>query len=109
MDHRPPERDWKVFREVRKLALERLCDRVLEEATAVIEDTSKTSHERFLGLFDVLGERNQEVARGFDDPKRSTMIFQLAFIQLLGLLEPEELARFSESTRDTLETLAQLR
>lgn len=103
-----PERDWKVFREIREVALERLCDRALGDAKAVIDNAAKTQHERFLELFDLLVERNQDVARGFDDPRRSAMLSQLAFIYRLGLLEADELARFSSGTREMIESLAKL-
>lgn len=104
-----PERDWRVFREVRERALERLCERALRDAEAVIQDSSRTPQERFRELFARVVERNDLVARGFDDPKRSAMFPQLAFIQGLGLLESEEAARFSEGTQERLRTLAKLR
>ncbi len=100
------EGDWKVFREVRKLALDRLCERALRAATAVAEDRSKTHHERFLGLCALVAEENERAARAFDDPKRSAMILQLALIHKLGLLEAPELARFSDGTRERIASLA---
>ena len=103
-----PERDWKVFREVREDALERLCERALRDAKALVEDSSRTHHERFLELFALVVEQNERVARGFDDPKRSAMLAQLAFLCGLGLLEGEELARFSEGTQERLRALAKL-
>jgi hypothetical protein len=102
------ERDWKVFRELREVALDRLCARILGEATAVIEDSAKTNHERFLELYRLIVDRNQDIARGFNAPRRSVMLSQLLFIHHLGLLEVEELARFSASTRETIESLAKL-
>lgn len=104
-----PERDWKVFREVRERALERLCEQALRDARAVIEDSSRNHHERFRELLALAVARNELVARGFDDPKRSAMLPQLAFIRGLGLPEDEELARFSEGTQERLRTLEKLR
>jgi len=109
MTHPFPERDWKIFREVREVALERLCERALGDAKAVVEDATKTHHQRFLELFDLLVERNRDVARGFDDLRRSTMLPQLAFILRLGLLEADEFGRFSSGTREMVEALAKLR
>lgn len=100
-----PERDWKVFRELREVALERLCERALRDATAVIEASSKTHHERFLELYTLVGERNRDIARGFDGARRSAMLIQLAFMHRLGLLEADELDRFSSSTRERIEAL----
>lgn len=102
------ERDWKVFRELRELALERLCERTLDDAVAVVDNPDKTHHERFRELFGLVVDRNKDIARGFDVLKRSAMITQLSVMDSLGLLEADELARFSANTRKTLEFLAKL-
>lgn len=106
MPRKVPERDWKVFRELRELALERFCQRTLDDAMAVIDNPDNTYHERFRELFGLVVDRNKDVARGFDVLKRSTMITQLFFMHSLGLLEADELARFSVDTRETIESLA---
>ena len=93
-----PERDWQVFRELRNVALDRLCERALRDATAIMENSAKTHHERFLELYALFVDRNQDIARGFDAPRRSVVLSQLSFIHGLGLLEADELARFSAST-----------
>ncbi len=103
-----PEKDWKVFRELREVALERLCQRALRDAKAVVEKPATSQRERFSELFALVEERNEQIARGFDDPKRSAMLLQLAFIHRLGLLESQELARFSEGIRARIESLAKL-
>jgi len=104
-----PERDWKTFRELREIALERLCERALREFGAVIGNSEKSNHARFRDLYGLIGDRNHDIARAFDGPKRSSMLLQLSIIVCLGLLESEELARFSAETRETIETLAELR
>jgi hypothetical protein len=75
---------------------------------AVIENSSKTNHARLLELYSLVVDRNQDIARGFDAPRRSVMISQLLFIHRLGLLEVDELERFSARTRETIESLAKL-
>jgi hypothetical protein len=60
----------------------------------------------FLELLALPADRNQDVARGFDGARRSVMLAQLSFIHRLGLLEAEELDRFSSGTRETIESLA---
>jgi len=103
-----PEQDWKVFRELREVALERLCERALGDAMAVIEKRDESHHKRFLELFDLLVDRNQDIARGFDAPRRSAMLAQLSFIHSLELLESDELARLSASTLEAIESRAKL-
>jgi hypothetical protein len=48
MFDRISESDWKIFKPVRKLALERFCERVLIEAERIRADVSKSQHERYV-------------------------------------------------------------
>ena len=106
MPHGYPERDWKVFRELREVALERFCERVLAGVEAFRLDRRQSHHERYLALCRWLGERNKEMALAFDDPKRSQMIHQLAAIRAHGLLTDEELGKLTAETRELVERLA---
>jgi hypothetical protein len=100
-----PESDWKVFRELREVALQRFCERVLEEVVRITRDSSRSSHERYLELFRLLQRRDDQLGDAFNDPARSRMIVQLATIQMLDLLVPGELGRFSQETRSRIEPL----
>jgi hypothetical protein len=102
-----PESDWKIFSELRLVALERFCKRVLDEVPRVPVDAEQSYHQRYLELFRWLGERNDELARAFDNPRRSQMLWQLAAIHTHGLLTPDEFARFTPQTRERVQVLAQ--
>lgn len=106
MQHGYPERDWKAFRELREVALERFCERVLAGVEAYRLDRRRSSHERYLALYRWLGERNEEMAAAFDDPKRSQMLRQLIAIRQLDLLTDEELGRFTLETRELIERVS---
>ncbi len=106
MPHPLPESDWKTFRELREVALQRFCGGVLEELRSVSQDGSRSHHERYLAVFRLLQDRDKQLAHAFDQPARSRMIVQLASIRALGLLSADELARFTEGTRDRIESLA---
>jgi hypothetical protein len=106
MSHGFPESDWKIFRELRELALDRFCKRILDQLEALRLDTSRSHHERYLDTFRFLQDRDDEVAHAFNDPRRSRMLIQLAAIHSYGLLEPNELERFSLETRDTIKSFA---
>ena len=100
-----PESDWKLFRKLHRIALERFCQRVLSELSRLAADDSKTSHERYLAIFKLIEQRDSEVAAAFNDVRRSTAVRQLAAIQLHELLSEEELAVFSPETRNTVQSL----
>ena len=102
------ERDWKVFRELRQVALERLCDKILAEAKAEIERPAKTSHEKYLSLYKLMEERDDDVARGFNDFRRSTALMQIGIIHSMGLFTGEELRRFSPETLQIIKMYANI-
>lgn len=104
--HERPESDWKVFRELREVALERFCKRVLDEVERRCRNASQSHHQRYLNVFRFLQSRDEELAHAFNDPRRSRMIVQLAAIHAYGLLEARELERFTARTRATIESLA---
>jgi len=58
--HGFPESDWKTFRELQQLALERFCKRVLEEVESILKDGSRTHHERYLDVFRLLRKRDDQ-------------------------------------------------
>ena len=101
-----PESDWKAFRELQPIALERFCKRTLAEVQAILADGSRTHHERYLDVFRLLRNRDDKLAHAFNDPRRSRMIGQLVAIYAYGLLESDEFERLSERTRATIESLA---
>jgi hypothetical protein len=88
------------------VALERFCERVFEQIDAVRNDASQTPHERYLKIYRLLQDRDEQMAHAFNRNSRSQMIFQLLAINALGILEPDELKRFSSKTQETIESLA---
>ncbi len=106
MAHGIPESDWRIFRDLRELALDRFCERVLDEVARLSQNPAGTHHERYRQLYRIVRERDEELARAFDDPRRSRMLWQLAAIYRHGLLELEEFARFTAETREAIESLA---
>jgi hypothetical protein len=102
------ESDWKIFRELRALALERFCQRVLDHVGQLAADTEKGSHERYLAVYGLVQERDQCLADMFNNPRRSTALVQLARIGSEGLLTDAEIARFSDETRASVEVFLDL-
>lgn len=77
------------------MALERFSQRVVDEAQAVCRDESLTAHERYLKLYGLIDDQNEEMASAFDDVRRSTADLQLRLIRRHGLLTEEETSQFS--------------
>src|SRR5262249_27257251 len=97
------EPDWKLFRRLQPLALDRFCQRVLTEVSRLAADSGKSNHERYLAVFKLLERRDEELADAFNNPRRSTALVQLARIRFEGLLTEEEFAGFSLETRASVQ------
>jgi hypothetical protein len=94
------ESDWKVFKQILPVALDRYCDRVLREVTALTSDATKTPHERFCEICELVRERDRTLQNGLTYLRRSTALFQLGIFYSNGLLTEEEVARFSPEARE---------
>ena len=98
-----PEADWGVFRSLHPIWIDRFCRRVNDELLRTLSDDSRDAYERYLATYKLMQKRDKEIASAFDDFRRSTAIFQIAIIRKLGVITDEELGRFSESTRASLQ------
>lgn len=98
-----PERDWKHLRKVHRLALERYCERVLQECAAILSDSGSTAHERYLKLYRITRERDRELAEAFDDMRRSRATVRLVAMRQLGVVTDEEMEGFTPETRGIVE------
>jgi mannitol-1-phosphate/altronate dehydrogenase len=92
------EADWKLFRRLRELALERFCEGALAELARIAANAEQRAHQRYLAAFRRLQRRDKELAQAFDTPRRSAAWQQLALIRSRGLLTDEEFASFSAET-----------
>lgn len=93
------ESDWRVFKEVRVVALDRLYHRILSECRTVCDDDALTAHNRYLKLYELIHNRDKDIQRAFDDFRRTTALTCLTSMWQLGLVTQTELDRFSLDTR----------
>ena len=108
MSQHIPESDWKVFRKLRGKALERFCERVLSDIRHLVSDNTRSFHDRYLEIYKLIDARDGELARVFDNPRRSQAVLQLSLIHSHDLLESDELARFTSETRSAIDSISEL-
>jgi hypothetical protein len=97
------EPDWKLFRQLHPLALERFCERALADVGRLASETGKSAHERYVAVFRLLLRRDKELAEAFNDLRRSTALLQLAILRSRKLVTDEEFARFSPETQGAVQ------
>jgi hypothetical protein len=109
MNRTIPESDWKLFRELHPIALNRFCDQILTDIADVAGDTKATPHKRYLRIHQIVQQRDQKMAEVFDDPRRSTAIMKLRLICSHGFITEVETERFTQETRDAITRFAEQR
>ena len=89
--------------------MERYCRRVLEEVAAIVSaDGEGSAHDRYLKVYQLIRERDKQLANAFNDFRRSTAVMQLGIMRRMKLLTDEELVLFSEPSRTRIENVASL-
>lgn len=106
MNDHPPESDWKRSRVLHKTALDRLCAGALKRSIEIAIDTTRSNHERFLELYHLINDRNDDIARVFDGASRSKCVGQLGGMLALDLLTDDEVATLTPETADLVRRLA---
>lgn len=102
------ESDWRVFRRLHSIALERFCKRVLEVVREAAE--CKTDyHDCYRKVYRLIRDYDKRMAAAFDDPRRSNAFLLLANIIGEGLLSAEELKQFSQEAQARIKMIQELR
>ncbi|HEY8223635.1 MAG TPA: hypothetical protein VIG25_00065 [Pyrinomonadaceae bacterium] len=102
------ESDWKIFRRLHSIALERYCQRVLEEVRAAAE-CEGDYHDCYRKVYRLIRNRDKTLALAFDDRRRSTAFVLLANMIDEDLVTEEELKQFSSEAQEHIAAINDLR
>ena len=97
-----PESDWKIYSALNPIALERLCEKILAEARAEIGRPNKSAHARYQDLYQLILDRDRDIAGAFNEFSRSRALMKLGMMHSLGLLTGEEIRRFTPETQQII-------
>ena len=97
------ESDWKILREIKTVALDRYCQKVLDEIARLAASDDGSVHKRYLELWNLLRGRDKDLGLAFDDLRRSNAWLRLAAMRRLDMLTEEEFQRFGPETRAAVE------
>ncbi|KYZ86651.1 hypothetical protein A3Q32_15235 [Alcanivorax sp. KX64203] len=98
-----PERDWKALRSLKGEMLNEACERILRQVESMLVDREGREHERYLELWKLLREEDEDIALMFDNLTRNHAYLKLLAMRSRGVLSDERLSRFSEETRKRLQ------
>ncbi len=102
------ESDWRIFRDLYRVAVERYCERVLADVAGLVQDSSRSTHERYRDIYHLMRDRDKELGRVFDGLRRSQMRLQLVSMCQLELVTEDELASFSSDLQRWLKGVLSL-
>lgn len=94
------EPDWKRYKPLRKLAIERFCNDVLKDAAAVTVSTKGTAHERYRELYQLMKNQDKQIVQLFDPHTRSRAAMQLTGLFQMRLVTDDELSVFSDNLQE---------
>ncbi|CAI8815663.1 conserved hypothetical protein [Pseudomonas sp. IT-P253] len=96
------ESDWKKFKELYKLALDRFCMGVLADAQTIAQHDALSPHARYLMLYRLMRDRDKDIARTFDRYSRSGAPIALRLMVKHDLLTEAELSILSDAAREEI-------
>lgn len=94
------ESDWKIFKAIKEIALEKYCTLVLNESQDVISMQDEHVHNKYLLLYKLLHNRDKQMSLLFDGHSRSRAWLQLIAIRSKGLADETLLAKLSDEFRE---------
>ena len=94
------ENDWKHFRNLHPILLDRYCKQVLQEVESICLKAETSSHQRYLDLYKLIKQRDRELGNLFNDLRRSTAILQIMLIRKHGLFKEDEFSQFSQEVQE---------
>lgn len=102
MNDRIKENDWKKFKELRPLALQRYCKRIMGDVDKIIHESERDAHERYIEMYKIVRDGDKELAHMFDGFSRSKALDQLVMYYGNDLLNEDEIAQLSDETRERI-------
>ena len=100
-----PESDWKLLRKFHAAALERFCKNILDKVDQLNTGTPISWHQRYLELYKLIENGDQELGTVFNDLRRSKALIQLLALRSRDLLTEDEFAEFTTETQDKVKFL----
>ena len=95
-----PESDWKLLRRIKDKALAKACEQANRGVERIVGKRTGREHEAYLELWKFIKKRDREIANTFDNMSRSNAIYSLINMVAYGYISKEELAKFTEETRE---------
>jgi hypothetical protein len=102
------ESDWKRFKEIHQIAMDRYAQKCLHQVNYLLTDKDKPAADRFFEIRDAVRDREKTWRRLFEDYRRSTAIIQIMMMRADKLVADEEMIHFSDELRERIEQMLKI-
>ncbi|WP_220718282.1 hypothetical protein [Agarivorans litoreus] len=99
-----PESDWKLFRKLQPELVDKVCEAVFLKVDALSKSRAGSQHHAYLKLFSLIQDEDLLIAKMFNDPKRSNVMFKIIELRRNDILSDEQFAQFSKDTQNRVTT-----
>jgi hypothetical protein len=96
-----PESDWKRWRKLREVALERYCTKILS-GLRKYQSGKDAAHQRYLKLWKYLHKHDRIIGIVFNNPRRSSAYIQMHAAFDEGIITLDELRDMSDETQELI-------
>lgn len=90
------ESDWKLFKKVKEIALERFCAEAMSDFEEAVQKEDTSNHEKYLNLYKLVENADKRMSLLFDGHSRSRAQLQLTLFRSEGLVENHGLEGMSD-------------
>ncbi len=95
------ESDWKKFKKIKAAALNRFCGTILKDISEGLNDRDiPTNHARYLYLYKLIENYDEQIALLFNDHSRSKAIIQLIMLRQDGLVNESDIVGLSDELKE---------
>ena len=95
MNGEPKESDWKIFRDSLPEVREKYLKKKNSEISKILNDPNRTETERFWAAEKRIKKETKILSECLDDYSRSSMGLKVMLMCRYGMLEREDLEKFS--------------
>ena len=104
-----PEGDWKYLKRIKDEILKDVCGKVFLDIEKISQERKGQKHDSYLKIWDLLRKKDREISDMFDDLKRSNAILKIANMLDSGALQEHHFLKFTELTKDEVNSIVELR
>jgi hypothetical protein len=99
------EADWKIFKELHGIAMERFFQRAVAGLALKAGNDRNTNRTRFWDVHEQVAADARAAAEMFDGSRRSRAMWMLLRWRAEGLIKEEEMGRFSIELQESVKSV----